>query len=123
MACSMNNSVDCLPGWSPCAGAMAEILCWVTSWAWMCIPWLAVDNNFWSRMSSAVEPDAWVVVVLRRKKNARHNRRSPLPPGTRYRWRSYDRITLVASHYDHYRPRVGPTLHCDLPQYRRPPAP
>src|SRR6266851_4420445 len=42
-------------------------------------------------MWSAADLAAPVVVVLRRKKNARPNRRSPLPARTRYRGRSHDR--------------------------------
>jgi hypothetical protein len=43
------------------------------------------------------------------EKNARHNRHPPLPPGTRYRGRSHDRITLISAHDHHHRPRVGQT--------------
>ncbi|MFZ0901864.1 MAG: ISAzo13 family transposase [Candidatus Sulfotelmatobacter sp.] len=60
-------------------------------------------------MWSAAEPAAPAVVVFRRKKNARHNRRSPLPARPRYRGRSYDRLTLVSTHYHHHCRGVGQT--------------
>src|SRR5580700_9970889 len=55
MAYSMNNSADCLPGWSPSAWATAGTLCSAISWAWMYIPWPAVGSNCWIRMWSAAD--------------------------------------------------------------------
>src|SRR5437762_5332852 len=52
MACSMNNSADCLPAWNPSAWATAGTRCSAISWVWTCIPWPAVGSNCWIRMWS-----------------------------------------------------------------------